>query len=80
MNKRLDDAIDAARRTLSDEAQEELAALVEDYVWTHNADLGALLTPDQVAELERRMGRPFNPGDGESIKALFAKHGIQADF
>ncbi len=80
MNKRLDDAIAAARRALDEEAQEELAAVVEHFVDIQTTEISELLTTDQISELKRRMARPFEPADTERVRAIFAKHGIQADF
>jgi hypothetical protein len=80
MNKRLDNAFEAARRSLGEEAQEELASVVEHFVSMQTADPAELLTPEQCAELDRRMARPFEPADDERVRAIFARHGIQADF
>ena len=79
MNKRLDNAIEAARRTLGEHAQEELAAIVEDYVSHQSLEPAEILAPEQMAELERRMARPFEAADPERVRAIFSKHGIQAD-
>lgn len=79
MNKRLDNAFEAARKTLSEDLQEELAAVVEHFISAQSADLAGLLSPEQQAELDRRMARPFEPADPERIKALFARHGIRTD-
>ncbi len=79
MNKRLDNAIDAARRTLSEDAQEELAAVVEDYVFQQSIDPAELLTPEQMADLERRMASNDPPADPARVRAIFERHGIKAD-
>ena len=55
MNKRLDTAIEAARRTLGEDAQEELAALVENYLSGWTLDSEARLTPEDETRLEHRL-------------------------
>ena len=80
MNNRLDTAIEAARRALDEALQEELAALVEHFVHIQTANTAELLTPEQIAELECRMARPFEPADNQRVRAIFARHGIRADF
>lgn len=55
MNKRLDDAVAAARKTLDDDLQDDLAALVEAFVSGCASDGPAALTPEEDAALERHL-------------------------
>ena len=55
MNKRLDNAIEAARRTLSEHAQEDLAALVEEFVTGQTLESETAVTAGQEGRLEQRL-------------------------
>lgn len=52
MNKRLEEAI-AKLRALSDDRQQEAAEILFEYIEAREA--GTWLTPEQVAEIERRL-------------------------
>ena len=59
MNKRLDYAFETARRTLSEEAQEGLAAVVEEFVSRQAVDQGDAVTAEEDAAIERRLDAKF---------------------
>jgi hypothetical protein len=69
MNKRLNDAV-ALISELADEKQEAAAALLLDFL---SADGEAIeLTPEQVAEIERRLDADDIASD-EEVKAFFER-------
>ena len=70
MNRHLDDAI-AQVKSLSDEGQREAAALLFEFLDQQKSDIR--LTPEQVAEIERRLGddEPF-ASDWE-VRDLYAR-------
>ena len=79
MNKRFDDAVEQARHTLSEEAQEELAELVERFLGRQEVDLAALLTPEELADYDRRLASDEPDEDPSLVRAIFERHGIKAD-
>jgi hypothetical protein len=70
MNKRLDDAI-AKVQALPDDKQSEAAALLFEFLDQEQA--GFSLTPEQVAEIERRLSddEPFATDD--EVRAVFRR-------
>jgi len=69
MNKRLSEAI-ARLSELSDEQQEDAAALLIDFLDRGKVD--ADLTPERIAEIERRLEEEDMATD-EEVEARFAR-------
>jgi hypothetical protein len=68
MNKRLDEALTKVR-ALSDEEQQAAAELLFEYLEATAA--GTWLTPEQVAEIERRLKEDDIASD-EEVSAVFS--------
>ena len=68
MNKRLDEAITRVRK-LSDEQQHVAAEILLDFVEQEQADIH--LTPDQIAEIERRLSDDEPYASDEEVRATF---------
>jgi hypothetical protein len=69
MNKRLDEALNKVR-ALSDEEQQAAAELLFDYLQANEA--GTWLSPEQIAEIERRLETNDIASD-EEISAVFGR-------
>jgi hypothetical protein len=67
MNRRLDEALTKVR-ALSDEEQQAAADLLLDYI--EGTSTGTWLSPEQIAEIERRLGDNDIASD-EEVKAFF---------
>jgi hypothetical protein len=70
MNRHLDDAI-AQVRSLSDEGQREAAALLFEFLDQQKSDIR--LTPEQVAEIERRLGDDEPFASDQEVRDLYAR-------
>jgi hypothetical protein len=68
MNKRLDEALTRVK-ALADEHQQEAAELLFEYIEAREA--GTWLTPEQVAEIERRLADDEAPASEEEVQAVF---------
>jgi hypothetical protein len=71
MNKRLDQALSQVQ-SLPDDEQDIVADILFDYLEGQNADVK--LTPEQVAEIERRLADPHFATD-EEVKEFFDRFG-----
>lgn len=69
MNKRLEDAI-ARLKSQPDERQQEAAEILFDFLEQDDADLQ--LSPEQIAEIERRLEEDDVATD-EEVKAFFER-------
>jgi vacuolar-type H+-ATPase subunit H len=67
MNKQLSEAI-ARIRALPEERQQEAAALLQDFLSQESEEIE--LTPEQIAEIERRLDDDDIASD-EEVKAFF---------
>lgn len=67
MNKFLNDAIEAVK-ALPDERQREAAAILQDFVEDQDVDIH--LTPEQIAEIERRLSDDEHYASAEEVRAL----------
>ena len=70
MNRHLDDAI-AQIKSLSDEGQREAAALLFEFLDQQKSDIR--LTPEQVAEIERRLGDDEPFASNQEVRDLYAR-------
>ncbi len=70
MNKQLDDAITRVR-TLPDEQQREAAQILLEFLDLQDSDMR--LTPEQIAEIERRLSDDEPYAIGEEIRDLCAR-------
>ncbi len=70
MNKHLDDAITQVR-SLPDERQREAAELLFEFLDQQNSDIS--LTPEQIAEIKRRLGDDEPYASDEEVRDLFAR-------
>ena len=70
MNRHLDDAI-AQVKSLSDEDQREAAALLFEFLDQQKSDIR--LTPEQVAEIERRLGDDEPFASDQEVRDLYAR-------
>jgi len=70
MNRHLDDAI-AQVKSLSDEGQREAAALLFEFLDQQKSDIR--LTPEQVAEIERRLGDDEPFASDQEVRDLYAR-------
>ena len=70
MNKQLDDAI-ARVRTLPDEQQREAARILLEFLDLQDSDMQ--LTPEQIAEIERRLSDDEPYATGEEVRDLYAR-------
>jgi hypothetical protein len=68
VNKHLDEAITRVRK-LSDEQQRVAAEILLDFVEQEQADVH--LTPDQIAEIERRLSDDEPYASDEEVRATF---------
>jgi hypothetical protein len=68
VNKHLDEAITRVRN-LSDEQQRVAAEILLDFVEQEQADIH--LTPDQIAEIERRLSDDEPYASDEEVRATF---------
>ena len=70
MNKQLDDAITRVR-TLPDEQQREVAQILLEFLDLQDSDMR--LTPEQIAEIERRLSDDEPYATGEEVRDLYAR-------
>jgi hypothetical protein len=70
MNKHLDNAI-ARVKALSDERQREAAELLFEFVEDQDSEI--YLTPEQIAEIERRLSDAEPFASDEQVRALFGR-------
>lgn len=70
MNKHLDDAITQVK-TLPEERQLEAAELLFEFLDLQNADIQ--LTPEQIAEIERRLSDDEPFATDEEVREVFAR-------
>ena len=70
MNKQLDDAITRVR-TLPDEQQREAAQILFEFLDLQNSDMQ--LTPEQVAEIERRLSDDEPYATSQEVRDLYAR-------
>lgn len=68
MNKHLDEAI-TRLKSLPEERQREAADLLFDFIDQASSDV--FLTPDQVAEIERRLSESEPYASDEEVRATF---------
>jgi putative addiction module component (TIGR02574 family) len=68
MNKRLDEAI-ARVKALPDDRQGEIAELLFEFIANEQPD--TYLTPEQIAEIERRLSDDEPYATDEEVRALF---------
>ena len=68
MNKQLDEAI-ARVKALPDDRQREAAELLFEFIANEHSD--AYLTPEQIAEIERRMLDDGPYASDEEVRAVF---------
>ena len=83
MSTRLDTALQTLhdrRKGLSADEQDAIAKMLESILSDDLVDLEDHLTPDQIAELDRRLARPVDPVDPAEVNAFFEKHGIPSNF
>ena len=69
MNKRLDEALTKVK-TLSEDEQQEAAEILLEYIEAREA--GTWLTPEQLAEIERRLEEDDVASD-EEVKEVFTR-------
>ena len=69
MNKRLDEALTKVK-TLSEDEQQEAAEILLEYIEAREA--GTCLTPEQLAEIERRLEEDDVASD-EEVKEVFTR-------
>lgn len=67
MNKQLNDAIERVK-SLPDDRQREAAEILLDFVEDQNRDV--LLTQEQIAEIERRLGDDEPFASDEEVRAV----------
>jgi hypothetical protein len=70
VNKQLDDAITRVK-TLPDEQQREAAQVLLEFLDLQDSDMQ--LTPEQIAEIERRLSGDEPYATGEEVRDLFAR-------
>jgi len=70
MNKQLSEAI-AKVQTLSDHKQSEAAALLFEFLDQEQPDIS--LTPEQIAEIERRLSDDEPYATDEEVRAVFGR-------
>ncbi len=70
MNKHLDDAITQVK-SLPEERQREAAELLFEFLDQQNSDVS--LTPEQIAEIERRLSDDEPYASDEEVRDLFAR-------
>jgi len=70
MNKQLSEAI-AKVQTLSDHEQSEAAALLFEFLDQEQPDIS--LTPEQIAEIERRLSDDEPYATDEEVRAVFGR-------
>jgi hypothetical protein len=68
MNKHLEEAV-ARVKALSDDRQREAAELLFEFVANEHPDL--YLSPEQIAEIERRMSDDGPYASDEEVRAVF---------
>ena len=69
MNKRLDEALTKVK-ALSDDQQQEAAEILFEYIEAREA--GTWLTPEQIAEIERRLDEDDIATDAE-VRMVFGR-------
>ncbi|MBI2714666.1 MAG: hypothetical protein HYX37_09440 [Rhizobiales bacterium] len=69
MNKRLDEALTKVK-ALSDDQQQEAAEILFEYIEAREA--GTWLTPEQIAEIERRLDEDDIATDDE-VRVVFGR-------
>lgn len=74
MNTHLKDSIRIAERTLPDEGQEQLAAIIDLFTANFERSPDADFSADELAHLTAAAGEPFAEADPAAVAALFAKH------
>jgi hypothetical protein len=70
VNKQLDDAITRVK-TLPDEQQREAAQILLEFLDLQDSDMQ--LTPEQIAEIERRLSDDEPYATGEEVRDLYAR-------
>jgi hypothetical protein len=70
VNKQLDEAITRVR-TLPDEQQREAAQILLEFLDLQNSDIQ--LTPEQVAEIERRLNDDEPYATSDEVRDLYAR-------
>lgn len=84
MSKRLDKALEALqthRRQMTEAEQDAMAEMIETaFDGQESIDPLSVMSPEELAELDRRLKAPADPVAPEKINAFFAKHGIQSCF
>ena len=70
---KLETLIAQSQADLPNEAQDRLAELVETFLATHTGPPD--FTPEELADLRRLDGAPFDPAEPDDVKALFARRG-----
>jgi recombinational DNA repair protein RecR len=70
VNKQLDDAI-ARVRTLPDEQQREAARILLEFLDLQDSDMQ--LTPEQIAEIQRRLSDDEPYATSEEVRDLYAR-------
>jgi hypothetical protein len=75
MNTHLKDSIQAAERTLPDEGQEQLAALIDLFTANFARSPDSDFSAEELAHLKVVASETFVEADPEAVAALFAKHG-----
>jgi hypothetical protein len=70
MNKRLEEAL-AQVKALPDEGQQEAAEVLFQFLEAQNSDV--YLTPEQIAEIERRASEDGPYATDEEVRAVFAR-------
>ena len=70
MNKQLDEAITRVK-TLPDEQQREAAQLLLEFLDLQDSDMQ--LTPEQIAEIERRLSDDGPYATSEEVRDLYAR-------
>jgi hypothetical protein len=70
VNKQLDDAITRVKK-LPDEQQREAAQILLEFLDLQDSDMQ--LTPEQIAEIERRLSDDEPYATGEEVRDLYAR-------
>ena len=84
MSNRLDKVLEVLqthRRQMTEAEQDAMAETIETaFGGQDTIDPLSVMTPEELAELDRRLKAPVDPVAPEKINAIFAKHGIQSNF
>lgn len=75
MNTRLKNSIDAAERSLPNDGQEQLAALIDLFTVNFKRTPDADFSAEELEHLKNVADEPFVEADQKAVAAIFAKHG-----